>query len=115
MLQTIKDVIADLNIDEYEKEYDTYQDIVDEIVLRGNTEHVYPFDDEHLNFTNDMSSEFLNSKIDNPDILEKYEDEIDRIIYQANNTSFYYKREITPNIQEAINEDKILRGIEDDD
>ena len=114
-LKTIEDVIEDLNRDEYvKKEFDTYQDIIEGIISMGNQEHVYAFDDDHLNLTDNMSPDFLESEINDSNILEKYKEDIENIIDQANTTSFYYNRETTEDIQKEIDEDKMLRGIEDD-
>jgi capsule polysaccharide export protein KpsE/RkpR len=110
-LENISDVINDLNRDEDSpKEYNTVQEIVNEIVERGNSEHVYAFHDDHLGLESDLGSDFLNLKI--VDInTDKNEEKIDMIVDQANTISNYYNREITEDIQDEIDEDKMTRGI----
>ncbi|XPV70549.1 MAG: hypothetical protein ACNI25_08180 [Halarcobacter sp.] len=106
-LKNIHDVINDLNQDEDSpKEYNTVQ----EIVKRGNSEHVYAFHDDHLGLESDLCSDFLNFKIEDLN-TEKYEEKIDMIVDQANTISNYYNREITEDIQDEIDEDKMIRGI----
>lgn len=111
-LENIHDVINNLNQDkDFPKEYNTVQEIVDEIVERGNSEHVYAFHDDHLGLEGDLGSAFLNLKIEDLN-TEKYEEKIDMIVEQADTISNYYNKEITENIQDEIDEDKMIRGVE---
>jgi len=110
-LETIEEIIVALNKNKYRKKaYHTYQDIVDEIKSMGIQDQVLAFDDDHFFFTDCMDFKFLNSKINDLNIKEEYEDDIDKIIEQANKTVYFYNMEITNDIQDDIDEDNISRG-----
>lgn len=109
-LETIHDVINDFNKDnDFPKEYNTMQDVVNELLERGSTDQVHAFHDDYLGLEDNLNKDLLNSKIDNLD-LDKYEDQIEQIVDEANTITYYYNRPLTDNIIEDIEEDKQIRG-----
>lgn len=111
-LESINDVINYLNQDkDFPTEYNDIQEVVNEIVERGNSEHVYAFHDDHLGLESDLGSDFLKLKHENLN-TDKHEDQIEMILDQANTIKGYYNREITENIKDDIDEDKMIRGVE---
>jgi len=112
--EDIEDIRDDFRENEFfNKEYSTVGDIVNTLVSMGNEEHVYAFHDEHLSLRY-LDSDLLNSDIDDLDKNGQYEDDIINIVDQANTINDYYTREITEDIQEEIDEDKMIRGVDDD-
>ena len=113
--ESIEDIRDEFKQDgDFHQEYNTVKDVINTIISRGNEEHVYAFSDEHLSLSN-LDSDLLNLDIDDLGVDDKYEDDIIYIVDQANIVNYYYNREITEEIQEEIDEDKMIRGIDDDD
>lgn len=114
-METLEELVEALNeIEEEPKEYIIVNDVVQEIVAIGNTDKVFAFDDDHLGLEDDLSDEFLNSKLDNID-TEEHEEDNERLLMVANDVIFYYNKELTEDDKEDIIEDKKSRGESIDD
>ena len=87
---TIEDVINKLPTEDSE-EIKTYDDIVDILLQMGNHEKVFAFADDQKDLRNDVSREFLFSEI-NSDNNQKYENEIELLLEQANVIIPLYKK-----------------------
>lgn len=113
-LNEVADKLADggpLNPDAH---FETVQDLVDALVDKGNEPQVFVKHDDHLGLEDNLSSDFLNSKlseIEKPDFKEQ----IEEIIEQANIILPLAEREITEDDLDDIREDEAYRGIDRDD
>lgn len=113
-LSEVADKLADggpLNPDAH---FETVQDLVDALVDKGNEPQVFVNHDDHLGLEDNLSSDFLNSKlseIENPDFKEQ----IEEVIEQANIILPLAERDITEDDLDDIKEDEAYRGIDHDD
>jgi len=93
--------------------YKTVGEFVDELVEIGNTDEVFVHHDDHLGLKDDLSNELLASPLS--DIPEdKYEDQIENILDQANIIIPLSGRELSEDDNEEIEEDRMYRGDTDD-
>lgn len=71
-------------IEEFEDgdEFETIEDVVDALLDIGSSEGVLEYHDDHLGLKDDLSEEFLKSRISDLD-EEKFESEIGSVIEQA--------------------------------
>ena len=109
--ETINDVIDEMNKErDLPKEYNTYRDVVDELVSIGNSDHVYAFHDDHLSLESELGEDFLNQEIGNED-----DEKIDFILDEANTIIPLSNMELTEERVEHIKEDMMIRGEDPDD
>jgi len=105
-LENLNDIVDSFNEDEdFPTKYNTVGDIVNELISKGSNDEVHAFYDDYLGLENDIDSELLETKIDNIQSNE-HEEQIDRIIEEANTIKDYQNRELTEDMQEEIEEDK---------
>jgi hypothetical protein len=91
----------------------TVGEFVDALVEIGNTDKVFVRHDDHLGLKDDLSSELLALPLnDVPE--EKYEDQIENILDQANIIIPLSGRELSEDDHEEIEEDRMYRGDTDD-
>ncbi|KRW52579.1 hypothetical protein AO724_06490 [Aeromonas allosaccharophila] len=95
-------------------EFDTVEELVDALVSIGNTDKVYAFHDEHLGLKDDLPRAFLNSSLSDIDDI-KFEVAIEAVLEQANTIIPLSTRLLSEDDLEAIEEDRISRGLDSDD
>lgn len=88
----------------------TVGDLVDQIVDMGNQKHVFAFTDSHLGLRDDMDEALLLKSID--EITEEDEDTLEYLRDESNSIIKLSTREITDSLQEDIDEDNQMRGID---
>jgi len=112
--KAIDEFIDEMNEErDFPKEYNTYRDIVDELVAMGNLDHVYAFHDDHLGLETELGKDFLNKEISD-DINENEEEKIDLILDEANTIIPLLNQELTEERIEDVKEDMIIRGEDPD-
>jgi len=94
-------------------EYETVGELVDALVDLGNTDKVFVRHDDHLGLKDDLSSEFLNSPLDDAE-NEKFESQLEEVLDQANIIIPLSERDLSEDDVEEIEEDKMYRGEERD-
>lgn len=113
--KNINDVITSLNKDkDFPKEYNTFNELADELISIGNEDKVYAFYDEHLGLKDEVGDGFLNLKITESNI-ENNEDKVNEIIEVANNVIPLLNKELTEEDIDDIREDKMSRGEDPDE
>jgi hypothetical protein len=95
-------------------EYETIGDLVDDLVALGKTDKVYAFHDDHMGLKDDLSDDFLSSRLEGLDV-DKYESEIKKVIDQADIIIPLSNEDLSEEDIEEIREDKISRGEDPDD
>ena len=94
-------------------EFETVGEFVDALVELGNTDKVFARHDDHLGLKDDLSSELLASPLSDVE-EEKYEDQLENILDQANTIIQLSDRELSEDDEEEIEEDRMYRGDTDD-
>jgi hypothetical protein len=94
-------------------EYETVGEFVDALVQLGNTDKVFVHHDDHLGLKVDLSSELLSSSLSDVE-GEKYEEQIENILAQANIIIPLSDRALSEDDYEEIEEDRRYRGDTDD-
>lgn len=108
--ETIDAVIDALDKEnEFPDNYETYGDVVNELLEMGSTDKVFAFHDDHLGLKDSLSDEFLNSEISD-DNNQKYESEIVDVLEQAEIIIPLFEKELSEDDIEEIIEDKRSRG-----
>jgi len=112
--ETINDFIYEMNKErDLPKEYNTYRDVVDELVSMGNSDHVYAFHDDHLSLESELGEDFLDQEIGNEN--DEDNEKIDFILDEANTIIPLSNMELTEERVECIKEDMMIRGEDPDD
>ena len=90
-------------------EYETVEELVDALIDLGNTDKVFVQHDDHLGLKDGLSSEFLNSSLDDAE-NEEFESQLEEVLDQANIIIPLSERTLTEDDVEEIEEDKMYRG-----
>lgn len=106
-----------------DEDYETVREFVDALVDTGNTDKVFAYHDDHLSLKDSLSEEILKMTIDEADeMLEnaepeqsELEDQLKRILDEANTIVPLSKREPSEDDLDDIKEDLESRGIDPDD
>ena len=104
-------------------DFDTVKDFVEALIDTGNTDKVFAYHDDHLSLEDSLSKEVLEMTIDDADeMLEnadseqaELEDQLKRILDEANTIIPLSKRELSEENLDDIREDLQYRGIDPDD
>ena len=113
-LDDVAQVLGDGGPFNSDKEYETVRDVVEDLIDLGNTDKVYAYHDDHLGLMNDLSSDFLNAELVDLD-NDKFEQEIELVLEQANWIIPLSKKELSDDDIEHIKEDISYRGGNPDD
>jgi len=105
-VKTIEDVISKLD---KEDGCETYRDVVDALVEVGNIDEVLAFHDDHLELSDNLSEEFLESKIDD-NKSEIFEEEIEAIIDESNTIFTILEQTLTAEELEDYRENKLSQA-----
>lgn len=94
----------------------TVGEIVDTLVGLGHEDRVYTFHDDFLGLESGLSPELLSKKVDDfdDDTLDKFSDQIEDILYNANEIFYHLERDLNENDQEEIREERERLGLDDD-
>ncbi|WP_462177220.1 hypothetical protein [Pseudoalteromonas gelatinilytica] len=90
-------------------EYETVGEVVDALVDLGNTDKVFVRHDNHLGLKDELSSDFLNSSLDDSE-NENFESQLEEVLDQANIIIPLSERTLNEDNIEEIEEDKMYRG-----
>lgn len=90
-------------------EYETVEEFVDALVDLGNTDKVFVRHDDHLGLKDSLSSEFLNSSLEDAED-ERFESQLEEVLDQVNIILPLSQRTLTEDDLEDIEEDKMYRG-----
>ncbi|MFP1960860.1 hypothetical protein [Lonsdalea quercina] len=112
-LQEIADYLGDGGPFNPDDKYGNVGELVDAIVLLGNTDKVYVAHDDHMILKDGLSPELINLPLDEVN-QEDFSDEIEEIVWQANKIIALSKRELKEEDEEDIKEDKLYRGDDED-
>jgi hypothetical protein len=111
-LKQVADILGDCGPFGPAQTYDTVEQVVDALVELGNTDKVYVRHDDHLGLKGDLYKEFLDTRLEQID-EDKFEDQIEKVLDQANIIIPLAKRELSEDDEEEIREDREYRGIYD--
>lgn len=106
-----------------DEDYETVREFVDALVDTGNTDKVFAYHDDHLGLEDSLSGEVLEmTLVEADEILEnaepkqsELEDQIKRILNEANTIIPLSKKELSEDDLDDIKEDLESRGIDLDD
>ncbi len=113
-LEHVAQVLGDGGPFNPDTEYETVEELVDALIDVGNTDKVFVRHDGHLGLKGNLSPEFLNSPLSD-DVDEKFADQVEAVLEQANIIIPLSERELSEDDLEEIEEDKKYRGVDDDD
>ncbi|MCW1833554.1 hypothetical protein [Pantoea ananatis] len=108
-LQEVADYLGNGGPFNPNEHYRNVGEMIDAMVFLGNTEQVYVHHDDHVVLKDGLSQNLIDSPIDDID-EEKYANEIEEILWQANKIIALSERELTEDDEEEIKEDKLTRG-----
>ena len=95
----------------------TVENIVDVLVDIGHDDRVYTFHDDFLGLKNGLPQELLLKKVDELEennFAEKYSDEINEILDNANIIFYHLERELSEDDLEEIREERERLGLDDE-
>ncbi|HFC2778760.1 TPA: hypothetical protein WN693_001082 [Neisseria gonorrhoeae] len=100
-----------------ELENPTVENVVDILVDIGHDDRVYTFHDDFLGLKSGLPQDLLSKHIDEleeGDFADRYSDEIDKILDNANIIFYHLERELSEDDLEEIREERERQGLEDD-
>ncbi|HBR1834311.1 TPA: hypothetical protein L9M57_001563 [Klebsiella quasipneumoniae subsp. similipneumoniae] len=111
-LEEVAEVIGDGGPFTPDISFETVEELVEAIVSMGNEPKVFAYHDDHLGLKDNLSADFMSSKIVNVD-KNRFSCDIEEVLSQANTIIRLSNRVLSEDDEEGIREDEQTRGNDD--